>query len=176
MSITATKTIMASSIADLDAQANALIIAGYQPSGQVFSLDDKFVQQWIQGSAVLVGSTGATGATGPTGGTGATGPTGATGSTGATGPTGPAAAYYGTSTTAANTFASTITGATPLATGEIVTIKFTNANTGAATLNINATSAVAIITNLGAALSASAWDAGQTVALTYDGTSFVLDA
>ncbi len=102
------------------------------------------------------------------------GAAGAQGVKGDTGATGPQTTFYGASTTAANTYAATIASATPLVAGERVVIKFTHTNTGAATLNINGTSAVAIVTKAGAALSASAWADGDYVGLTYDGTSLVM--
>lgn len=81
-------------------------------------------------------------------------------------------AFYGTSTDAANTYTATITGAT-LNAGNLFAIKFTNAMTGAATLNINGLGAKPIVLPTGAAISGTQGSANQTSLLVYDGTSFV---
>jgi hypothetical protein len=61
---------------------------------------------------------------------GATGAQGATGPQGATGASAAVQTFYGTTSSAANTYTATITGATPLAVGSIFAIKFTHAPDG----------------------------------------------
>lgn len=56
--------------------------------------------------------------------------------------------------------------------GDVFKITFTNANTGAATLNINSLGAIAIRDNSGTALAADAIVAGGTYILRYNGTHF----
>ncbi len=51
-------------------------------------------------------------------------------------------------------------------------IKFTNANTGAATLNLNSLGAIAIKKNVSEALTSGDIKAGQIIPLAYDGTNF----
>lgn len=66
---------------------------------------------------------------------------------------------------------------TPLgsyATGDTVVILFTNANTGASTLNLDGLGAKDIRKNVSSALVAGDILAGQTLQLTYDGTNFQL--
>lgn len=55
---------------------------------------------------------------------------------------------------------------------QVFFIKFTNANTGAATLNINSLGAKAIVDQSGNALTAGQIAAGSRHAIMYDGTSF----
>lgn len=74
-----------------------------------------------------------------------------------------------------NTYTGSATGFTPFGAyifGSKLRCQFTNANTGASTLNINAVGAVPIKKNVSAALAASDILAGQFVELTYDGTNF----
>ena len=83
---------------------------------------------------------------------------------------------YGTCSTAAGTVAKTASitsGTFVLETGARVTIKFTNANTGAnPTLNINSTGAKKIFYN-GAAITANDyWSAGDILDFIYDGTQW----
>lgn len=70
-----------------------------------------------------------------------------------------------------NTYTASITPAIALFTGYITTITFTNANTGASTLNLNSGGAVAIQLN-GSALTSAQITAGSTRQLVYDGTQF----
>ena len=53
-------------------------------------------------------------------------------------------------------------------------IQFTNANTGASTLNINGIGAIALVDSQGNALTSGAISAGVTYILVYDGTDFVI--
>lgn len=80
-----------------------------------------------------------------------------------------------TSSTAANTYTATLS-PVPLAytTGMEVTCKFTNANTGAATLNLNSLGAKTIKLQNGNDLFAGDIAANYIAELTYDGTNFVL--
>lgn len=82
--------------------------------------------------------------------------------------------HYGTCSVAAATAAKTValTGFT-LATGAVVIVKFTYANTVASpTLNVNSTGAKSIYIN-GAAMTASnGWAAGACVMFVYDGTQY----
>ena len=57
-------------------------------------------------------------------------------------------------------------------TGQTFFIKFTNANTGAATLNVDSLGAIAIKKNVSTALVANDILAGQIIPLHYDGTNF----
>jgi hypothetical protein len=59
-------------------------------------------------------------------------------------------------------------------TGQEYRIRFTNANTGAATLNINGLGAKSIVKNGGTALSAGDLPAGAVAELVYDGTNLQL--
>jgi hypothetical protein len=68
-----------------------------------------------------------------------------------------------------DTYVLTITGFGRLSIGKMVIATFTNANTGAATLNVSGTGAVAI-RKKGVALSANDMDANGTYVLVYDGT------
>jgi hypothetical protein len=61
---------------------------------------------------------------------------------------------------------------TAYASGQIVFVTFTNANTGASTLNINSTGAVALKDNEGNALSAGALIAGGSYIFKHNGTDF----
>jgi hypothetical protein len=61
---------------------------------------------------------------------------------------------------------------TAYASGQIVVVSFTNANTGAATLNINSTGAVALKDNEGNALGAGELVAGGTYIFKHNGTDF----
>jgi hypothetical protein len=63
-------------------------------------------------------------------------------------------------------------GALTYQSGDVWTVTFTNANTGAATLNINSEGAIAIVDNAGNALSAGDIEAGGTYKLRYNGTHF----
>ncbi|PRR70932.1 hypothetical protein [Clostridium thermopalmarium] len=79
---------------------------------------------------------------------------------------------YGTAS-GTNTYTVTITGAT-LTEGRSYKIKFTNANTGAATLNINGLGAKSILKSNGNALSSGNIKAGQILHLVYTGSVFQL--
>jgi hypothetical protein len=85
------------------------------------------------------------------------------------------AANYAASTTAANTYTATLSPA-PLAytTGMRISIKFTNHNTGAATINLNSLGAKAIVLGDQSALVNSEIADGMIADLRYDGTSFIL--
>lgn len=75
---------------------------------------------------------------------------------------------YGVAT-GTDTYVLTITGFGRLSIGKMVIATITNANTGAATLNVSGTGAVAI-RKKGAALSANDIDATGTYLFVYDGT------
>ncbi len=60
--------------------------------------------------------------------------------------------------------------------GLTVQIRFTNANTGASTLNLNGLGAVSIFKSSIQALAAGDITAGQVLTLVYDGTAFQIDA
>ena len=79
---------------------------------------------------------------------------------------------YGTAS-GTNTYTVTIPGAT-LTEGRSYKIKFTNANTGAATLNINGLGAKSIVKSNGNALSSGNIKAGQILHLVYTGSVFQL--
>ncbi len=82
---------------------------------------------------------------------------------------------YTASTTAANTYTADLTpAALAYTTGMRVNIKFTNANTGAATINLNSLGAKDLKRNDGTALSSGDIAAGQIASLVYDGTNFQL--
>ena len=68
-----------------------------------------------------------------------------------------------------DTYVATIAGFGRLKIGKVVILTVTNANTGAATLNVSGTGAVAI-RKKGAALSANDIDANGTYVFVYDGT------
>lgn len=83
--------------------------------------------------------------------------------------------YKGYLATAAgtNTYTATASPAiTAYASGQRFYILFTNANTGAATLNLNSVGAVSIVKNGGEALVAGDIAAGQALELLYDGSEF----
>lgn len=88
---------------------------------------------------------------------------------------------YGVCSTAAGTAAKTVTTTSAkfsLATGAIVAVKFTNANTNAApTLNINSTGAKSIkragTTAISTSVTNPAWVAGAVVIFIYDGTNWI---
>lgn len=73
-----------------------------------------------------------------------------------------------------NTYTTSITGITALLEGLSVKIKFTNANTGASTLNINGLGAKNIVKGNGSALSSGNIKAGQIVHIVYTGSNFQL--
>ena len=79
---------------------------------------------------------------------------------------------YGTAS-GTNTYAVTIAD-TILAVGRKITVRFTNANTGASTLNLNGQGAKSITKAGGGALTAGNIKAGGIYSLVYDGTSFQL--
>lgn len=71
-----------------------------------------------------------------------------------------------------DTYTATVTPAfSAYASGQKFNIKFTNANTGAATINLNGLGAKTIVKNGSAALSAGDISAGQILFLQYDGTN-----
>lgn len=96
---------------------------------------------------------------------------------------GSAALWYGTCTTAGGTAAkaATITGFTDadITTGQVIFVKFTNANTVASpTLSINSGTAVALRRYGSTAPStsaASSWNSGAVVCLIYDGSNWVIE-
>lgn len=73
-----------------------------------------------------------------------------------------------------NTYTVTISGITAYTEGLSVKIKFTNANTGASTLNINSLGAKSIVKSNGNALSSGNIKAGQICHLVYTGSVFQL--
>lgn len=75
--------------------------------------------------------------------------------------------------TGTNDYLATISGYA-LGEGKAVKIKFTNANTGASTLNINGTGAKSIVKGNGSALSSGNIKAGQICNLVYTGSVFQL--
>ena len=78
--------------------------------------------------------------------------------------------------TGTDTYAITVTPApTAYAAGNIYYVKFTNANTGAATLNVNALGVKSIVKGTSTALVAGDIPAGRVALLTYDGTNFIID-
>jgi hypothetical protein len=82
---------------------------------------------------------------------------------------------YAVTATGTDTYAATPSPAlTGYATNTRFYVKFTNANTGAATLNLNALGAKAIKKTSTVALAAGDIAAGQIVELIYDGTNFQL--
>lgn len=87
--------------------------------------------------------------------------------------------WYGTSTTAAATaakVATTSTGDFVLATGNMIRVKFTNANSynGTATLNIDGTGAINIARVGTTVTTRYYWTSGEVVDFIYDGTNFVM--
>ncbi|MEB3210261.1 MAG: hypothetical protein VKL39_02855, partial [Leptolyngbyaceae bacterium] len=80
---------------------------------------------------------------------------------------------YGVTASGTDTYTATPNPAiTAYAADTVFIIKFTNANTGAATLNLAGLGAKAIVKNAATALSAGDINAGQILALVYDGTNF----
>lgn len=83
---------------------------------------------------------------------------------------------FGTSASTADTYVATLSPAVTLATGLSILIKCTNANTGAATLEIDGTGPIAIKRRDGStALSAADIPAGKYVRLFFDGTNWVME-
>jgi len=81
-------------------------------------------------------------------------------------------AFKGTAT-GTDTYAATLSPAiTAYVSTQVFNIKFTNGNTGAATININAIGAKSIVKNGSAALISGDIIAGQIYTLAYDGTNF----
>lgn len=78
---------------------------------------------------------------------------------------------YSTTASGTNTYTATVSGLSSY-TGLIIDVTFTNANTGAATLNINSLGAIAITKNGGGALVAGDIAANSAFRLWYNGTSF----
>jgi hypothetical protein len=78
----------------------------------------------------------------------------------------------GTDTYAISPGMSIYAGGNTYTSGDIWTVTFTNENTGAATLNVNADGAIAIVDNEGNALAAGDLVAGGTYILRYNGTHF----
>jgi hypothetical protein len=76
--------------------------------------------------------------------------------------------------TGTNTYAITDTKVSAYTAGLRVTVKFTNANTGASTLNINSLGAKSIVKAGGTALSSGNLKANGVYTLVYDGTNFQL--
>lgn len=151
--VTAFKTISGRTPHDFDTALNAALGDGYQPipgSGPyTMELGGVTCMTLVQGSIILVGATGAAGADGAV------------------------KTFYGETSSAANTYTATITGAT-LAAGNFFAIKFDHAPTGAATLNINSLGAKAILLPNGNAISGAEGVDGQINWMVYDGTSFIL--
>lgn len=71
-----------------------------------------------------------------------------------------------------DTYTVTITGVTTYTAGDAYVIKFTNANTGASTLNINAIGAIALKKIVSNALASGDITSGQEFLIVYDGTNF----
>lgn len=81
---------------------------------------------------------------------------------------------FGTSSSAANTYVVTLAPAVSLSTGLHILLKCTNANTGAATLDLDGVTAAPIVRRDGStALSSGDLPAGKYVPMFYDGTSWV---
>lgn len=82
---------------------------------------------------------------------------------------------YGVTATGTDTYAA-VTNPTTSAyvSGQVFFIKFTNANTGAATININLHGAISILKNGSSELDAGDISADQVFILFYDGTNFQL--
>lgn len=75
--------------------------------------------------------------------------------------------------TGTNTYVITLTPApTAYAAGNVYVVKFTNANTGASTINVNSLGAKSIVKGGATALAAGDITAGHTCLLMYDGTNF----
>lgn len=73
-----------------------------------------------------------------------------------------------------NTYTVSIPGISSLAEGLSIKVKFTNANTGAATLNVNSLGAKSIVKSNGNVLSSGNIKAGQICHLVYTGSNFQL--
>ena len=85
------------------------------------------------------------------------------------------AAAYAASSTAANTYTVTMSPALlAYAAGQVLYVKFTNHNTGAATINANGLGAKSIVRTDGSALNAYSIVDSMVAVLVYDGTNFVL--
>ncbi len=121
------------------------------------------------GLMALKGEKGDQGEQGPQGVQGDQGPQGIQGIQGEPGP----GTYYGVAS-GTNTYVSTITEVDSLFEGLGVRIKFINANTGPATLNINGLGAKDIVKSNGNALAAGNIRAGQICHLAYGGSNFQL--
>lgn len=80
-------------------------------------------------------------------------------------------AKYGVAT-GTNTYAVTITGITSLTEGQVLYIKFANANTGACTLNLNGGGAIAMLVFGTDAMTSGDLKNGQVAELIYDGTNY----
>jgi hypothetical protein len=81
--------------------------------------------------------------------------------------------HSGATASGTDTYSATITPAiTAYVEWQRFYIKFTNANTGASTINLNSLGAKSIVKNGSTALSASDINAGQILCLVYDGTNF----
>lgn len=82
---------------------------------------------------------------------------------------------YGLTTNTSNAYSvNTSPAITTLATGQVYSIKFNAANTGAATLNVGASGATAIVDRGGGALVGGEIVANRTYPLVYNGTNFNL--
>jgi hypothetical protein len=73
-----------------------------------------------------------------------------------------------------NTYTATVTGITAYTEGDVYAIKFTNGNTGSATLNINAIGAITLKKSVSVNLSSGDLIAGGIYILIYDGTNFIV--
>lgn len=85
---------------------------------------------------------------------------------------------YGVCSTAAGTAAKTVTiDAFSLETGVKIAVKFSNANSASSpTLNVNSTGAKSIVSYGTTSAGTYKWNAGAVVEMTYDGTSWVMEA
>ena len=79
---------------------------------------------------------------------------------------------FSTTASGTNTYTATITGISGYSTGQQLFIQFTNANTGAATININSLGAINIVKNASTALTGGEIIAGEIMCLQYDGANF----
>jgi hypothetical protein len=156
--VTEFKTVSGRTPNDFDTGLNAALAAGYQPipgSGPyVIQQGGVTCMTLVKGAIILVGSPGADGTNGTNGVDGAV------------------KTFYGETSSAANTYAVTITGAA-LSAGNVFAIKFDHAPTGAATLNVNALGAKPIVVATGAAIAGAQGSDGQIATMIYDGTSFI---
>jgi hypothetical protein len=73
-----------------------------------------------------------------------------------------------------NTYTATVTGITAYTEGDVYAIKFTNGNTGSATLNINAIGAITLKKSVSVNLDSGDLIAGGIYILIYDGTNFIV--